>query len=65
MQSIAKGEYYMIKNPTVNQRKIISQCLNLDPNEWLVRKWRECKEGIEVCLVNRESKVRYESVISK
>lgn len=54
-----------MKKPTVRQCKVIEHKLGLDYTEWLVRKWREFKGGIEICLVHRETKERIERVVER
>lgn len=54
-----------VKKPTVKQCRIIEQDLGLNYKDWLVRKWREFKGGIEICLVHRETRERLEKVVER
>lgn len=54
-----------MKKPTVRQRKTIESKLDLNSNDWLVKKWREFKGGIEICLVHRETKERFEAMVER
>ena len=54
-----------IKKPTVKQCCVIEQDLKLDYRQWLVRKWREFKGGIEICLVHRKTKERFEVTVER
>ena len=54
-----------MKKPTVRQCKVIEQEMGLDYTEWLVRKWREFRGGIEVCLVHRETREKIEKEVKR
>lgn len=54
-----------MRKPTVKQCKLIEKELGLDYTEWLVRKWREFKDGIEISLVHRQTKERLVTEIRK
>lgn len=54
-----------MKKPTVRQCQIISRDLKLNHAEWLVKKWREFKGGIEVHLVHRQTGENFISEVRK
>lgn len=54
-----------MKKPTVRQCQIISRDLKLNHADWLVKKWREFKGGIEICLVHRETREKIERVVER
>lgn len=54
-----------MKKPTVKQCRIIEQDLGLNYKDWLVRKWREFKGGIEVHLVHRQTGENFISEVRK
>ena len=54
-----------MKKPTVKQCKVIKQSLGLDHYEWLVGKWHELKDSVEITLVNRKSRQKHDFTINK
>lgn len=55
-----------MKKPTVKQSVILDKKLNLNYEEWLIKRWNTVKGGsIEICLVNRESGEKIKRIVSK
>lgn len=54
-----------MKKPTVKQCRVIDRDLKLNHEDWFVKKWREFKGGIDICLVHRETKERLEEVVER